>query len=179
MIANLIDPSTSSSTVMSQSLAHARIEKFSDTILINLLKVLLLLVSVWEQRLLTFTSVESSGMSRCNFSAQLMRHMLRVSLERMPVAVAMTLTSMFNQEQEPTFVERNLLWLRASRESPVDPDWSLHSQPMPASTVAPLPSQMWRQFLSYQPSWEEVPHGLLDSVETRTRVLSCSVSLVT
>jgi hypothetical protein len=61
-------------------------------------------------------------MSKSNFSAQLMRRMLRDSLERTHAEVVMTLTSMFNQEQEPIFAEKNLLLLRASRESPVDLD---------------------------------------------------------
>jgi hypothetical protein len=61
-------------------------------------------------------------MSRSSYKEQLMRLMLRASLERTHAEVVMTLMSMFNLVLVLISVEKNQPLLRASKASPVDPD---------------------------------------------------------
>ena len=61
-------------------------------------------------------------MNKSNSREQSMRLTRKVSSERMLAAVAMTSMYMLIQVLVLTFVERNLLLLRASRVSPADPD---------------------------------------------------------
>jgi hypothetical protein len=56
------------------------------------------------------------------YKEQSMKHMLRDSLVRMPAEVAMTMMSMFIQEQEHIFVEKNQLSLKVLRASQVSPE---------------------------------------------------------
>lgn len=169
---------TSLSTVMSQSQEHVRIVRSWDMIHTNSLKVPSLLVSVWEQRRHTFTSEVNSGMNKCNYKKQSMRPTRRVSSERMLVEVDMTLTYMYKAVLAPIFVVKNQLWLRASRASQVDPDWSLPSQLMPVSTVVLLLWQTSKQSLLSLQLWDVEHLGSQVSVVTRTREQSCSVSVV-
>ena len=64
----------------------------------------------------------NSGTSKSSFNKLLMKRIKRVSSERMPAEVATTLMSTCNQGLVLTSVEKNLHLLKASRESPVDPD---------------------------------------------------------
>lgn len=66
--------------------------------------------------------VVNSGMSKSSSKEQLMKLMLRDSLERMPAVVDMISMFMSNPVQELIFVEKNQPLLRASRESQEDPD---------------------------------------------------------
>ena len=67
-------------------------------------------------------SVENSGMNKCSFKEQSMKHMLRDSLERMPAVVDMISMFMFRVVLELIFAVKNLLLLRALKASPEDPD---------------------------------------------------------
>ena len=95
--------------LMNLSQVHVKIEKFFVMILTSSLKELFVLVSLWEPKLLTFMSVVSSGMSVYNLNVQFKRPMTRDSLEETPVDQAMISIVMFMEEQELTFVVRNLL----------------------------------------------------------------------
>jgi hypothetical protein len=98
-------------TLTSQSQELAKIEKFWDTTLISLLKVLLLLDLPWEPRQLTFTAEVNSGMRDSKLKRPFKKLMQRDSLVKTLVEVVMISMSTLKEELEHIFVVKNQLLL--------------------------------------------------------------------